>query len=83
MLEYLRPLGTSLAQFFDPPHQEGGKSRVASEVEEAEPLDPNHDGVPLQGSEDDSMGRSFDDTYEKPEVTGGDALAQVVAIVSL
>jgi cytochrome b-561 domain containing protein 2 len=78
----LRPLGSSLAQFFDTTQQqESSKSRLASEAEEVQPLDPNQEGVPLQGGEDE-MGRTFDDTYEKPEATGGDAIAQVVVITS-
>lgn len=83
MLDYLRPLGSSLAQFFDTTQQqESSKSRLASEAEEVQPLDPNQEGVPLQGGEDE-MGRTFDDAYEKPEGTGGDAIAQVIVIVSL
>ena len=81
MFDYLRPLGSSLAQFFDTKQPDGTKSRLASEVDETQPLDPSEETVHLQGGEDE-MGRAFDDVYEKPEATGGDAIAQIVVIVS-
>ena len=64
-------------------------SRAASDApaqahaEEYQPLDPNADDgthVPQEGETE--MGRGFNDQFEKPEERHGDAIAQIVAIVS-
>ena len=52
--------------------------------EEYVPLAANEESVPLEGGDgDEEMGRTFDDQFEKAEGRSGDAVAQIVAIVSI
>lgn len=72
---------STVTKFFDPLRASLNPVPSDAQAEESQPLDPNEESIPLESQGE--MGRSLGGQYEKPEGREGDAVAQIVAIVSV